>query len=393
MAAAGDQTEEREEQQRAHGRSLADPTPAASKSRLQATASASISITHAASMRRVYADPVTREVAVLAALGVAACGFDPLDRCGTATPGDHLQCPMPGWLDRAFDLDVPAGWDGSSPVPVIIAFHGGGGNRSATSRITCPGGDLDDPGCLPAVAGAAGMAVVRPDGTGSRPIRNVRTWNGGGGVGDWQCTSGPACKAGEDDIGYVDELLAEVGRILPVDDRRIYATGISNGGAMTHRLACERPGRIAAIAPVGGGNQHAIAGGPCDGAVAVLDLHGTEDPCWTYDTSALSCLQTDGKLKVGVAETMDGWAQRNGCTADAPAEEAIADADPDDGTTSVRLRWQGCAAATELIRIDGGGHTWPDGYQYTGSDRVGITAHDFDADVLIVDFFQAHARP
>ncbi len=330
---------------------------------------------------------------VLLALALGACGFDPLDRCTTAAAGDRLQCPMPGYTDRAFDLDVPAGWDGSTPLPLIIAFHGGGGNRASTSRITCPGGDLDDPGCLPAIAGAAGMAVVRPDGTGSRPVRNVRTWNAGGGVDDWQCASGPACKAGYDDIGYVDDLLAEVGRIVPLEPRRIYATGISNGGAMTHRLACERPEVLAAIAPVGGGNQHAAAGGSCPDPVPVLHIHGTDDPCWTYDTSARSCLQTDGKLKVGVDDSMAGWAARNQCGAGAPGEEGIADADPDDGTTSVRLRWPGCAADTELVRVDGGGHTWPDGYQYTGSDRVGIVTHDFDADELIVDFFQAHARP
>lgn len=320
----------------------------------------------------------------------AGCGFDPLERCGaeSAVAGDVIECPMPGYLDRSFELHLPAGFDGSTPLPLIYAFHGGGGNRTAAARVTCPGGDLDHPDCLTAKGTAAGYAVLLPDGTGTRPIRNVRTWNAGGGTGDLQCVSGAACKSGVDDMAYLDDVQAEVERVIPVDPARIYATGLSNGGAITHRLACERPARMAAIAPVGGANQFFAGGGACPGGVALLHIHGTEDPCWVFEDSREACGQRDAKLKIGVAASMEGWRQRNGCDA-TTTETALPDTD-DDGTTSTRIAFDGCDVDTELIRIDGGGHTWPRGDQYFGVDLIGRVATDFDGDDVILEFFDAH---
>jgi len=284
---------------------------------------------------------------VLSAAIVGGCGFQ-LDTCGSpdAVPGAHLTCPMPGHVDRAFDLHLPPTWDGTSPLPVIFAFHGDTGN----------------PSCLVPVANAAGFAVVLPDGTGSRPLRNIRTWNAGGGFDGWNCTSGGACRSGIDDMEYLDDLLAQVRRIIPVDDTRIHATGISNGGAISHRWACERPEILASIAPVGGANQFEAVGGTCGGPVALLQIHGTADPCWTYETSERSCLggENDG-IKIGVAETMEAWRLRNGCQTD-PVETPFPDTDPGDGSTATLQSWTGCAVDVRLLRIDGGGHTWPNGY-------------------------------
>ena len=329
----------------------------------------------------------------LAAAGAGGCGFA-LEECtaGDAQPGRHLTCPTPGHVDRAFDLHVPGGWDGVSPLPVIFVFHGGGGNRKAAARVTCPGGDLDDPACLVPVATAAGFAVVLPDGTGSRPMRNIRTWNAGGGHDGWNCTSGPACRSGVDDLKYLDDLLATVRRILPVDEARIHATGISNGGAISHRWACERSQTVASIAPVGGANQFEATGGSCDGPVAVLQIHGTADPCWTYETSENSCLggENDG-LKVGVAETIEAWRQRNGCDAET-TNTPFPDVDLHDGSTATLFDYTGCATDVSLLRIDGGGHTWPGGYAYLGTERIGRVNRDFDGNGFIVEFFRAHPK-
>lgn len=309
-----------------------------------------------------------------------------LPECGDLelAPGDSVSCQMPGYVDRGFDLDVPASWDGSSPLPLVIAYHGGGGNREAARRVTCPGGELDDPGCLAAIALARGYAVVSPDGTGQRPLRDVRTWNGGG---TRYCASGQACARGLDDIGYTDDLLAQVGAAVPIDPRRIFATGLSNGGAMSHRLACERPELIAAIAPVGGANQHADDGGAC-GASPVLHIHGTEDPAWQFEGGDGGF---DRGIKTSVAETMEGWRGRNGCAATF-VDTVLEDRDPDDGVISTRRTFDGCAQPTELIVMEGGGHTWPDGFQYFGEDRVGRVTHDFGNEVIL-DFFDANPKP
>lgn len=324
---------------------------------------------------------------VLAVVVVAGC-VDPLDRCEDGAPGDQRSCPTPGWTDRAFDVRIPDDWDGATPLPVVFAFHGGGGRRRSAQSVTCPDGDVDDPACLGAEATARGYVIVFPDGTGARPLRNIRTWNGGGGVGAWQCTSGGACKSGVDDVAYFDALLDEVGRFVPVDPARIYATGLSNGGAITHRLACERADVLAAIAPVGSGNQYAAAGGACDVQVPVLAIHGTDDPCWRYETGSAACAQDDGKDKIGGITSTEAWATRDGCGA--VVEEALPDRDPDDGTTVTRLTWQGCDADVQLLRVEGGGHTWPGGDPYLGTDTVGRVSHDVDGSAEILDFFDAH---
>src|SRR5882724_4421490 len=217
---------------------------------------------------------------IFMAIAVTGCLHD-AEVCGHEhiAAGSHHACVVPGWTDRAFDLHVPAAWDGASPVPVIVMFHGGGGSRNGANKTTCPRGDESDPGCLVAAANARGYAVAIPDGTGSRPLRGVRTWNAGGGR-TLQCTSGGACRSHIDDLVYFDDLLGQIGAALPLDGKRVFLTGISNGAAMAHRLACERSASVAAIVAVAGEAEEADDGGACTGGVAVRDIHGTGDPCW-----------------------------------------------------------------------------------------------------------------
>jgi polyhydroxybutyrate depolymerase len=123
----------------------------------------------------------------------------------------------------------------------------------------------------------------------------------------------------------------------------------------------------------------------------VLQIHGTADPCWTYAQSSESCLPGDGGVKVGVAESMEGWRVRNGCGANT-LEVMLPDVDPNDDTTSVRITWQGCATDTELLRIDGGGHAWPGGWLFLDEDRIGRLPNDFNGSEMIWDFLRAHSR-
>src|SRR3954452_5638468 len=129
-----------------------------------------------------------RGLAVLL-LALSACAPDRLDECpGKLVPAaSSTECVVPGWVDRSFELDVPASWDGRAALPVIVLFHGGGGSRQAANRTTCPDADEYSPDCLLSPAAPRGYAVVIPDGTGQHPLRGVRTWNGGGG-NDLQCT-------------------------------------------------------------------------------------------------------------------------------------------------------------------------------------------------------------
>jgi len=323
---------------------------------------------------------------VVVAMG---CGPDP-SRCDRAEAGAALECALPGVFDRGFSVRVPRGWDGVAALPVIVAFHGGGGNRRSAEQVTAPTGEPGDPQGLPAVANAAGYVVVMPDGTGLRPLRNVRSWNAGGGTDGWQCVSRGACQDGVDDVAFFDQLLAELARIVPVDPGRVFLTGLSNGGAISHRLACARPGVVAAIAAVGGANQFVAAGGACAGGVAVLQIHGTEDPCWAFATGTSACAFLEDGRRVGFDDTLEAWRTRNGCSTeviDTPLPDTT-----NDGTRSVRRVWRGCTAAVEGVRVEGGGHTWPGGDAYLGADTIGRVSRDFQASAEIVSFFNAHPR-
>jgi poly(3-hydroxybutyrate) depolymerase len=321
-----------------------------------------------------------RGLLVLGGLVVAAGCARRAARCAVEPSANGRACALVGYPDRAFDLVVPPG-EGGTPRPLLILFHGGGGSRRSAETVTCPDGDPREPGCLGNVAIARGFVVARPDGTGARLLPNVRTWNAGGGKDGLQCVSGRACADGVDDIAYVRALLDEIARLTPVDQRRVYVAGLSNGGAFAHRVACELGGRVAGVVAVGGANQFQAAGGVCPRPVPVLQIHGTADPCWAFTGGNGACLQDDGQKKQGAVASTDAWATINGCSG--RRTETPPDRDASDGTTRVRVIGEGCRAATELWRMEGGGHTWPSGHPYFPERRIGRVSREATNDDLL----------
>jgi polyhydroxybutyrate depolymerase len=295
---------------------------------------------------------------------------------------------LPSWPARPLFVHLPKNAAGVRPAPLLLVFHGGGHNADKMVRLSCPNGDINSPKCLHVTAERSGFITAYLNGTPNPHLPTIRTWNGGGGAPGFSCVSNLACETRVDDIAYVNAAIDAVIARVNVDPQRIYATGISNGAALAHRVACEMSGRIAAVAAVAGSNQFSTSA-PCapTRGVSVLQIHGTADPMWPFKGGEMP--QNPGK-GLGAEDSARDWARRNRCNL-TPVVRELEDVDPQDGTRARRESFQGCGAGdVELVVIEGGGHTWPSGYQYKPVAEVGRTSRDVDANEMIVDFFRAH---
>jgi polyhydroxybutyrate depolymerase len=305
--------------------------------------------------------------------------------------GESGSCLIESYPDRPYDVFLPSSYDSGVAMPLVLAFHGGGGSSDNGATMSCPENDITDARCLHGLGEHEGFVTVYPNGTGFFPLKRLRTWNAGGGSEGWNCASGKACANKIDDLEYVDLLLEDLGTWLNIDRRRIYATGLSNGAAFSHRLACERAGTFAAIAAVAGSNQFST-GTSCDPVqgIGVLQIHGTEDPCWSYETTDDRCLGNGGS-KLGALQSTRGWVDVLACDV-TPIETAFPDT-VDDATTTVATRWSGCDSdvGVLLLTVVGGGHTWPSGSPALPESVVGRITLDWGSEVLW-DFLSSHSR-
>ncbi len=272
-----------------------------------------------------------------------------------ALKGDLDWTIASGGLDRSVHVHVPPAYDPTKPTPVVLNFHGytsDGVQQAAYSGMVRKSDE-------------AGFIAVHGDGTGAQ-----KSWNAGACCGD-------AMTSKVDDVALVRAILDELEAKLCVDTKRVFATGMSNGGFLSHRLACELADRIAAVAPVAG-----VLGVPActpSRPVAVMHFHGTLDALVPYGGV------DDGTRKFpSVEATSDGWATRNGCTG-APRTTV----ERDEVTCKTRDK---CAGGTEvtLCTITGGGHTWPGAIPIPA---FGHTTQAIRATDAMWEFFQKHPKP
>lgn len=273
----------------------------------------------------------------------------------TGARGDRAYDVKTGSRSTSVLVHVPASYDPTKPTQLVVAFHGylmGSGELRSTTHLA----DAGD---------AKSFITAFPQGAG-------KSWNGGDCCGD----------ASNGDLD--DELLArEIVKLLSseycVDPKRVFATGFSNGGFLSHRLACHASDVFAAIASVSG--VMGIDPSTCTPkrAVPVLQIHGTSDNVVPYKGGRALFVGPEYR---SVATTMTAWRDKDACPA-TPTTTAA----PKDKVTC--QSWGPCTqgAAVELCTIDGGDHKWPGG---SGSNGSSSTWKATDA---IVEFFAAHPMP
>ncbi len=297
--------------------------------------------------------------------------------CSSST--GFADCTTPGWADRPYTVYRPSSHTLTARTPVVMVLHGGTGNSRSAIDMSCPGADRSNRACWHQVAERFNFVVVVPNGTRIAAGSASRAWNSGGGSNGWQCVGGATCTNRTDDTAYMRAVLDHVNRWMHVNADAVFVTGLSNGASQAHRMACEMADRVTAIAAVGGTNQFASSATCAPSRpVAIFQIHGTDDPCWTYNESAQSCVAGSSGRKVGAEDSTSEWAARYRCAGNV-STASLRDQDGD-GVRVDELTWAGCAAPLQLARIVRGGHTYPDGQQYSDVASIGPVLREWGAE-------------
>lgn len=265
---------------------------------------------------------------------------------------------------RAYLLNLPPRYyETDTTLPLVIGLHGTGG--SATQ--------FEHDYHFTDKANSAGFIAVYPEGVRSTGILGLRTWNAG------TCCDF-ALEQGVDDVKFIRTLLDKLVTSYKINSKRVYVTGMSNGGMLTYRLANEMPDKIAAIAVV---SCSMVLPAPLASSrpMPILHIHSSLDTKVPY----VGGIGIGGYYFPPVDSVNRVWAQHNGC-ASAPTILT------DDNRYQL-TEWPGCSTGAVIRRYltRDGGHAWPGGQK---SNRRGDDPSTvINATDLIWDFFKGYSLP
>lgn len=273
--------------------------------------------------------------------------------------------------NRRFIIVTPDGATLDQPAPIVFFFHGAGGSAEQAARTY---GWVEK-------AQAERFFVVFPEGLGVRPdeapglVLNPRIWR------DERGTIPNLVN----DAGFFSTLLAKLEEVLPIDKRRVYVTGFSNGAGMTFTLGGHFSDRIAAIAPVA--SQSFAPVGQLARPLPVYYMVGTADPLIPFNGGTTTLPWGTTRDYPPVQQSADHWAALDGCP---PAPQIISDKD------GVRVERYGPGHEdSEVVYtiVDGNGHHWPNSVEPLPRLISGPRIDSFSATDRIWEFFKRHPLP
>ncbi|WP_314513972.1 alpha/beta hydrolase family esterase [Xanthocytophaga agilis] len=266
-------------------------------------------------------------------------------------------------LQRTYTLNLPPTYYTSSDFSLVIAMHGGGGNADqfeTTSKLTDK-------------ANTAGFIVVYPEGVQSDGLLKARTWNAGG------CCD-YARDHNIDDVNFIRQLINHLISTYKINPKRVYATGHSNGGMLSYRLACEMPEKIAAIAT---SSCTMVVKQPCNPSrpVPVLHMHSVKDEHVPYKGG----VGISNAYFPPVDSVLNVWSAINACSN--PAQVLVND------NRYKYTKWSDCEdnATIQYYLTQDGGHGWPGGLP--GGPNSDTPSTVINANDLLWDFFQQYQLP
>ena len=273
---------------------------------------------------------------------------------------NYLDTIWNGGIMRTFRVYVPAIYDNQSPTPLVLSFHGLGGDAWSFENFTK----------FRNVADTANFILVTPNGT-VNPEFNP---NYG------QSWSNFDCCPTTDDVSFVSDLIDTLIQTYNIDITSIYSAGYSNGGFMGYDLACKLSDRIAAIASVCGSIEVSrLSSCNPTRTVPVLEIHGTNDQIIPFNGGNFI-----GVTFLSVDSVLEYWMGNNQCSG-MPDFSNLPDINTADGSTVERYVYPNCAddSSIELLKVINGGHTWPGALTQD-------TNQDIIAEIEIWRFFLKH---
>lgn len=261
-----------------------------------------------------------------------------------------------GGVSREFLVHVPESAIGKS-APMLLALHGGGGDMDYQA------GNYG----LIEKSEQAGFIAVFPNGHSRFASGILATWNAG-------TCCGRAVEQKVDDVGFLKAVIERVATQVSIDQSRVYATGMSNGGLMSYRLACEAPDLIRAIAPVAG-TDNTITCKPSR-PVPVIHFHARDDSHVLFNGGHGPDAVVDTNF-TSVPATIAKWVEQNNAALHAKTVLSVSGA---------KCELHGGAAPVELCVTEGGGHSWPgsEARRANKNPSQAIRAND-----LMWDFFSS----
>lgn len=281
-------------------------------------------------------------------------------------PGDHRLSLQHDGLTRHYLVHIPASYTGRQAVPLLVVLHGGGGSMEVQANDTAYGQISQSE--------KNGHIAVFPNGTSKLKSGKFATWNAG------KCCA-DARDNQADDVGFIRRMVEQLTQSLNIDRDRIYATGMSNGGMLAYRLACEMADVFSAVAPVAG-TDNTLQCQPSR-AVSVLHIHARNDDRVLYEGGAGFGQRSMDKVTAfkSVPSTVGEWVQHNHCARNPQRTLEVAGAYCE--------RYSPCDAGTEvqLCVTDTGGHSWPGGSKARAKEGP---SQAISANEVMWSFFNRH---
>lgn len=283
-----------------------------------------------------------------------------------------------GGRARSWIVYAPPSYDPNQPTPVVVLLHGRPSNGAGMALLSG----------MNSVADRHGFIVVYPDGLDNE-------WNSHFDIAAGSISlTGRSSTLPQDDVEFLKTLMGDLREDLNVDPARLYLGGFSNGGFMTHRMACSAGDTFAAFAAVGAAlyvelSRYCTRSPP----TPILLMHGTGDPSVPYNGVEVVNPQGGDPIRITltVQETVSAFARRNHCSLSGEST-TFAESGNSPGTHVIRFIPRDCDSGKDVafFLINGGGHTWPGRAEVMRSDAFGPTNMDINAGEVIWDFFSRH---